>query len=157
MNGSMAALVAFVEARLDEDERTARFVLSSYAGHEPDWDVPCTGVVQTGGELVPTGDGPLAEHIARHDPARVLRAVEAKRRILDLVNDPDFHDGYTEAYRDVVRLLASEWSDHPRLPGRLDTMNWLRDDPLTAILAYLVVLGSIAVVVLAIVLAVKVA
>jgi hypothetical protein len=66
------------------------------------------------------------EHIARHDPARVLREVEAKRRLLDL------HEPGTQEYVDgdvcmvctlqgdgpyypcdTLRLLALPYADHP--------------------------------------------
>ena len=62
-------LVEFLKARLDEDERIAK------AGSEP------------GGPVWPNSDSetrtPQMEHARRHDPARVLAEVEAKRRILD--------------------------------------------------------------------------
>ena len=57
-------MVAFLLARLDEDERVAR------AAATVDGDV----------ELhVPPAAG---EHVARHDPARVLRGVAALRAIV---------------------------------------------------------------------------
>lgn len=65
----------------------------------------------------------MAEHIVRHDPARVLREVEAKRRILAAyVDDDRVRFGAFESCSDscpvqvldeVVKLLAAPYSDHP--------------------------------------------
>ncbi|WP_127933425.1 DUF6221 family protein [Nonomuraea polychroma] len=69
---------------------------------------------------------PLRLHIARYDPARVLREVEAKRCILDaLASDvAQFSGGveqqkfaermatWAKAYA-VLRLLALPYADHP--------------------------------------------
>jgi hypothetical protein len=67
-----------------------------------------------------------AEHIARHDPARVLREVEAKRRLLDEVKQlidtldakiesewGDGHDGPTGESDLLLKLLALPYSDRP--------------------------------------------
>jgi hypothetical protein len=64
-----------------------------------------------------------AEHIVRWDPARVLREVEAKRRILDEyaavkrlleLTDENADDRKELRYRAfVVRLLAAPFSDRP--------------------------------------------
>lgn len=70
---STDALVAWLRTQLDEDERVASAVLEAggpwYSVHvlELKWGL---GRVD-------------AEHIARWDPTRVLREVEAKRRLLD--------------------------------------------------------------------------
>ncbi len=62
-----------------------------------------------------------ARHIARHDPARVLREVAAKRKILTL-HSPWEDSGDCSACGDVpqvcypcetLRALAAAWSDHP--------------------------------------------
>ena len=55
-----------------------------------------------------------AAHIARHDPARVLAEVKAKREIVKFCDDdPLFLDGGW-AYTDrVLRLLASAYDQHP--------------------------------------------
>jgi hypothetical protein len=89
----MAELVQWLRAQLDTDERIAR---AATAGP---WLVDC----ETYAEALIAGDGTTviaggrwggeasafestedALHIAAHDPARVLREIEAKRRILDL-------------------------------------------------------------------------
>jgi hypothetical protein len=89
-------LVAFLLARLDEDEQTAA------AASDGPWTPWRTGGALHGlGDLQHAvtlpGQGPGAkasivtaswldaEHIARHDPARVLAEVAAKRAIVKLV------------------------------------------------------------------------
>lgn len=59
-------LVTFVSARLDEEAELAR---------------QCDGVDFVPGELAGLHPA-VALHVALHDPARVLREVEAKRRVL---------------------------------------------------------------------------
>lgn len=68
---------------IDESERIARYVMSDYALHGPDWSVLSTGVVDIVDDLVPVGDGPLAEYIAHHDPAATLRRCAADRYLVD--------------------------------------------------------------------------
>ncbi|WP_341719960.1 DUF6221 family protein [Micromonospora sp. FIMYZ51] len=53
-------------------------------------------------------DWPDVERVCRDR----LADLDAKRRILGLVTDcgPSWQDGYTEAYRDVVRLLAAAFA-----------------------------------------------
>jgi hypothetical protein len=76
-------------------------------------------------EMVEVKAGP-AGHIVRHDPARALREVEAKRRLLaqyqaarEQAHNPRDSKHYElarleqGALRDVLELLASVWSDHP--------------------------------------------
>ncbi|NKR75810.1 hypothetical protein GS492_25035 [Rhodococcus hoagii] len=118
-------IVTFLRARLDEDGEAAR----DAAGWDPTGSVRDTGlwrreginsVTDSSDRLVLYGDGPApygaqAEHIARHDPARVLREVEAKRRILDLAGEisrsgAEFAE---QDYRTVTRALAAVYSDHP--------------------------------------------
>ena len=95
---------------------------------------PCWFQIARGG----ADDGPHADpvvglrarldsfrHIARHDPARVLAECEAKRRIVEEVVPHLEHvessaiDGgmYDEdaphAQRDLLRLLALPYTDHP--------------------------------------------
>ncbi|MEE1814225.1 DUF6221 family protein [Streptomyces sp. SP18ES09] len=75
----MADLIAFLRARLDDDEQTARAAAAAIGGDD-DADVPLT-IADDAYEAV-------AEHIARHDPARALAEVEAKRLILLIHNTP---------------------------------------------------------------------
>lgn len=90
----MSELLAFIRARLDEDEQAAlaaaqksnRAWRYTVIEGEPDGyslDLSDERVLIVDwtdeDELLPSE----AAHIARHDPARVLREVEAKRKIID--------------------------------------------------------------------------
>jgi hypothetical protein len=139
-------LVAFLSARLDEREAAARALGDPDWGMRP-WQVEeCAGDGASGcpcivyqGEYkpvdqpqVPTiqyiadGEAPeYAAHIARYDPARVLREVEAGRNILAryedcLARQEDQDYPYAPAveqareYEDfVLPNLAAVDSDHP--------------------------------------------
>ena len=138
----MGDLVAFLRARLDEDEAAAR-AAASVAG--PGWhsevawgeDIPQM-VVRGDGDawLAATGtadDEELGPFIARHDPARVLREVAAKRAILGDYEEaaerpydlPEgIHDGRDDDEREIdqcqidvlesiLRHLAAVYRDHP--------------------------------------------
>ncbi len=131
-------IVAFINARLDDDERVACAATEGVGVQTGD---PSSGVWSAGGSyqpgLIEDSDGGVvvydegapneaqAQHIARHDPARVLRDVEATRRILARYEDaisrqsePDYSrsDALAQAaeYEDwVLPLLAASWSTHP--------------------------------------------
>ena len=85
-------LVAFLEARLDEDEAIAKAAgepggqfSRSGAGFAPEWKDDRGAVSSSAGQVVFDEGNPSeaqSAHIARHDPARVLREVEAKRAIV---------------------------------------------------------------------------
>ena len=115
-----ADLLDFLRARLDDDQRIAQDAVAKL-GADGDvaewqadaWSVYCGGVGD--GTLAGTGrvfsgswpDNPptsVSTHIARHDPAHVLREVAAKRAIIDMVNSPPPM---------TLRWLAAVWSDHP--------------------------------------------
>jgi hypothetical protein len=102
----MDDLVAFLRARLDEDDLTVR-----EANTSPEM---VTGIPRSYAEA------PVAIHIARFaSPDRVLREVEAKRRILEV------HGGDRGAQSmfcphcehdapcPTLRLLALPFADHP--------------------------------------------
>src|SRR5689334_2114656 len=107
-------LIAFLRARLDEDEAGARAAKQDLSGL---W----TFVQTPGGRSKVTDDLGYSvsetddvdsqpwfaqPHIARWDPARVLAEVEAKRRIVDLTDFdaqfPDHAGGYDSACEDVL-------------------------------------------------------
>ena len=114
-------LAEFLNARLDEDEAQARDLIESEAASAV-WDEPHSGVLLTG---PPThddtwdgthsiGDSRITRFIARHDPARVLREVEARRSIIRM-----YQDAVAEASSEVVEwmlaVVATEcrvYSDH---------------------------------------------
>lgn len=79
----MEALVQFLRACLDEDERTARAVLWDGSGNTASWCLAASATVEVGTDEFCTDDSRVAYHIARHDPARVLAEVDAKRQALD--------------------------------------------------------------------------
>ncbi|MFD4934485.1 DUF6221 family protein [Streptomyces virginiae] len=96
----MDDLVKFLRARLDEDEQAARGTGKPLAWHQgpgddPEWTNDEMVLMWPPEHHTPYEqdkhwrgldvDGPgLAAHIARHDPARVLAAVDAQRRLLAL-------------------------------------------------------------------------
>lgn len=125
-------IVEFLEARLAEDEAVAtkaigRFPDSAmwayegeevFAGGDSAWYVTCDSE-----GITPAVDEEIGPHIARHDPARVLREVAAKRNILtEYVNEnwvqaqghrTAWTEGGQAARETAVRLFASVYSDHP--------------------------------------------
>ncbi|RZE89168.1 DUF6221 family protein [Streptomyces sp. SCA2-2] len=135
-----ADLIAFLRARLDEDEAVARGTTMPLDWHQgpgddPDWTTSEMVLMWPpehhtpyeqdkhwrGLTAEPEG---LAAHIARHDPARVLAEVEAKRQIvkahgrLDVSEFCETCDGPSgipgRPYGcTTVRLLALPYADHP--------------------------------------------
>jgi hypothetical protein len=106
-------LIAFLIARLDEDERTARAAEESGGG---DWWT----AEEVLHRLTTDADGHSdAIHIARHDPARVLRDVKADRALLrrhtigSLLSRGQYKGGYCEALDEVIQIRAARFSDHP--------------------------------------------
>ncbi|WP_113699700.1 DUF6221 family protein [Nonomuraea lactucae] len=115
----MDELITFLRERLDEDERVA-----STAGDGGD-----CGTWTTTGETVDfdqyeiSGFHPsTGAHVARHDPARTLREVEAKKRILDelegfIAEAEDLPQDERNADKaegfGILRLMALPYSDHP--------------------------------------------
>lgn len=105
-----ADLLAFLRARLDEDEQIAR------AATPGPWK-KAWGEVRLGEETWTRLDNQSkrdtaadAEHIVRFDPACVLVEVEAKRALLD---DLDHGGGdMAEARWLVIRHLASVYAHH---------------------------------------------
>lgn len=131
----MSDMVEFIRARLDEDERIARAVEDRSDPWHGQWRAEGNQALRTRNGWVlahnrgePHVPGLLA-HIARHDPARVLAEVDAKRRILDDVVDEasgldaqvdgefrvGIRDTKTEPYLGdvLLRLLALPYASHP--------------------------------------------
>ncbi|MCT4357878.1 DUF6221 family protein [Streptomyces sp. Je 1-79] len=119
-------LVTFLKARLDEEDALARRCDGDGCGR---WSAHGHTVDFCQVELA--GFHPaIALHVALHDPARVLREVEAKRRILarhvlsPAVGDPELpwddrddcqFDGDPWPCDDLLDL-ASPYTDHPDFP-----------------------------------------
>lgn len=118
----------FIEARLAEDERAAAAASVEYEGET--WtaagdSVNTITVSNIAATVEKTYSQGVAEHIARHDPARVLRQVAMVRAMmrhaeeagsLDMTVENDRAVGpRTLPYIDDLmhRDIASIWSDHP--------------------------------------------
>ncbi|MCX4575638.1 DUF6221 family protein [Streptomyces sp. NBC_01571] len=123
----MDELIEWYGAQLDEDERIA----NEAGGQRGQWRLA------TPLDDAELGDAswlrpPYLRHVERHDPARVLREVEAKRQILALhvptphQDEGDMWPGCTTcSWRDemealrvrypckTVRLLALPYADRP--------------------------------------------
>ena len=114
-----ADLIEFLSARLDEDEAAAN---AAEAAQRQPWQ---------DSEWMEKHPADLA-HYARHDPARVLREVAAKRAILEYYVEPPngVRTGNAEVISSaeggsgrnprvltvieaIVLDLAAVWSDHP--------------------------------------------
>lgn len=79
----MVDLVQWLTAQLDEDERIARRATVRQAGGEFWTYDDESGVQAKSGLGVARRAVPVhGEHIARHDPARVLREIDAKRKLV---------------------------------------------------------------------------
>jgi hypothetical protein len=133
----MSEIVEFLKARLGADEAGAFGLAAECSGWEVrdtervkrrriTDDVPIHQRGRGSGPIAAASDLRTAEHIARHDPVRVLREVEAKRRIVheyevEVDRGPagsrlEFearHGGILDAYRASLRILASAYADHP--------------------------------------------
>lgn len=93
-------LTEFLAARLDEDEAAAE----AATGHE--W-VSALRWAMDGATRIAEADAVrTAAHVARHDPARTLREVEAGRKFLA------WHAG-DRAYLNVILAKAAVYRDHP--------------------------------------------
>jgi hypothetical protein len=106
--------VEFLTKCLDEDESAARDLARAYRGP---WSVLDCMVLDAGGDTVVYDEyhwGPLP-HIARHDPARVLREVEAKRNLI-AVAETAYYAADHYASDGILRSLAAVYSDHPDYP-----------------------------------------
>lgn len=131
-------IVQFIKSRLDEDTKIAWDSINDcpeYAtwAYQPwsrevkgsgevvapnvdtgdDWPVLVTHDAEGILNAVEETDGP---HIARHDPARVLREVAAKRAIVascsELIGHPSGDETTDLACEGYLRLLAGVYADH---------------------------------------------
>lgn len=123
MRATVEDLVVWLRAQLDEDERLARAVehprwrLNGGEVHVVDDYHPIADGVMYGDMHDPLEEG-VAEHIAEHNPARVLGEVDAKRLIVELHSDQhECTDSTGAAFPYVgcttLRLLALPYSDRP--------------------------------------------
>jgi hypothetical protein len=115
-------LTEFLTARLDEDEAAARELLR---GHPGPWRVGLPSDVRdSAGEVVVADEchwSPMP-HIARHDPARVLRDVAAKRAILaECARSIECGDDGCVLAEAVIVNMAGAWGDHPDYAGAMQS------------------------------------
>ena len=135
----MTDLRDFIAARLEEDEAAARAATPGPWHWSHDVGDMCNDPECPYGQLwgrsgdydaqiwdvhgfdVKEGDKADADHIARHDPARVLREVKAKRAILAAHADnarTDPHDCIRRAWYEresfcwVIQQMAAAYNDH---------------------------------------------
>jgi hypothetical protein len=118
-------LVAFLRARLNEDAKLAKSGETWSAFEETQQGTRRVDVDHSIERVVACTRSWRGLHIARHDPARVLADVEAKREMVDEhqdVNDGSCaHWGYPthggsspQRYPcRTLRLLALPYTDHP--------------------------------------------
>ncbi|MEU1141804.1 DUF6221 family protein [Streptomyces sp. NPDC005885] len=100
----MDDLVAWLGKQLDEDQRIAE----GAGGRRGQWRLARPLDDEEMGDasfLRP----PELRHAERHDPARVLREVDAKRRILATLHE----EGGDRMFADIFRLLALPYADRP--------------------------------------------
>lgn len=115
----MDDLVTWLRAQLDEDERLAR---AAAAEGGPDWKPDSTFIKELVDPLpsqrrmdpsrlfLMTPED--AEHVARHDPARVLREVESKRRLIEQIGYYESKiDGEWGCCHDAAAILAGRCPD----------------------------------------------
>ena len=119
----MSDLSAFLEARISEDEASAK-AAASVAGphwrHDTGWseaDHPYSQVRSPGGAIVADAlrgpdDEEIGPFLARHDPARVLREVTAKRAILTR-HSPVTEPGFAER-DEVTHEVRRQFFDQPQ-------------------------------------------
>ena len=123
-------LVGFLEERLDDDEYRAKAARSESWTVERDvstipGNVAAESRVVIGADaesgIAQVNGRDRALHIARHDPARVLHEIDAKRRILEQVTrierdapprtvDPP--EGADVTMVSVLEMLALPYADH---------------------------------------------
>lgn len=128
-------LVQFLRARLDEDERAARDAGGKPWAWEQHYGDMCNDPTCEYGELA-TDDTVLmdvhgydvkapwqgADHIARHDPARVLAEVDAKRRIVGASAadcPPGCQTEHSFSGSCMLRPMGPAWENGER---------WVRDE-----------------------------
>lgn len=103
-------LIDFLKARIDEDEAAAK------AASAGEWRAYADGTIfdAHSGQVASSVASWNLPHIARHDPARVLADVAAKRAIVDAVL-PYSTGGQSQSCREdmVLLYLAAVYADHP--------------------------------------------
>lgn len=126
---AMLDLVAFVTARLADQERVALACdgVRWFSSMETEETLPVAGVYAVQDDRLGCSDQPLvasvtaedaAAHIAMNDPASTLRSVAADQAVLDLYEQAldeaaPAEAAHTHALEQVVLRIAARWRDHP--------------------------------------------
>ncbi|WP_404974871.1 DUF6221 family protein [[Kitasatospora] papulosa] len=118
-------LVEFLRARLDEDEADAAAASPGpwHVNAEQDEVLAADGITVADGFALSNQQlRATACHIARHDPARILAEVNARREIVKeyahyqdtdgLVDAHDYDSGWANALGLVVRGIAQSYTGH---------------------------------------------
>jgi hypothetical protein len=115
----MDDLVQWLREQFDEDERIARAAQRQRGGGEWVARADASGIVAVEGLPVRAGEpipvvlhpdeDETAEHIAEHDPARVLREIDAKRQIIEQ------HERYAAERRRMMGGWDPQSDDSPIL------------------------------------------
>lgn len=132
----MDDLARWLVEQLDEDERIARAAQRQRGGGQWAARADASGIVTVEGlparpgEPIPVvlhpDEDETSVHVAEHDPTRVLREIDAKRRTVDLCAPPlvdvtgpgeperSFIPGEGPPWgMDVLKLLALPYADRP--------------------------------------------
>jgi len=118
---STQTITEFLEARIAEDEAVALGADHRDGGrwrHDPEYNCVWDG---TGGAAAsnvrPAANSRTGEHIARHDPARVLAECAAKRAIIGAclsIEKKKFDDNLwnIDEHDEILEALAAVYADH---------------------------------------------
>jgi hypothetical protein len=106
-------LLEFLNARLGEDERTALALGRGSWEVRERYDVWLPGTQMR--PLVETREESVAAHIARHDPARALREVEAARAVVAAYEKSVrmVGESLSVSNRRLVLAFAAVYGGHP--------------------------------------------
>lgn len=114
----MVGIVEFLNARLDEDEQAARYAGAEY--YEEEFPAAL----------------PAHRHARRHDPARVLREITAKRAVMERHHEvtEDHENSWMWSWYDAQRGVSQAcvgcgWSGDPDMAvtDRIEDCDELRD------------------------------
>ena len=117
-------LVQWLREQLDEDERIARAVEDRSAPWDGQWVADGDDAARTfNGHVLFYGHGDrslkpgLVAHVVEHDPARVLREIEAKRQLVTLHSEGSSELFCSNCEHEppcpTLRLLALPYADRP--------------------------------------------
>lgn len=121
----MDELIAFLNARLDDEEAVAREAIEEVGdGHWKQRNCRIVTVADDHREVADYGIVECIEHIVRHDPARVLADVAAKRQILAQVASDLADDAGDHTAQWMLRQLAAPYADHAEFHEDWQAEDW---------------------------------